>query len=147
MPPPPSPFWKCPQNPSPLDWGLGMAMRIYLPMRIDADICFIRHISDIARYMRLIFRKSILSASAWPSLILTILHGRRFVLDLSSWFLINISYILKGARPSWRPRLALRKKSCSLPETSDSSADVLGSSLDPINTQLYNVILFFCYLC
>ena len=30
-----------------------------------------------------------------------------------------------AARPSWRPRLALRKKSCSLPETSDSSADVL----------------------
>ena len=74
-------------------------------------------------------------------------HERRFVLDLSSWFLINISCILKGARPSWRPRLALRKKSCSLPETSDSSADVLGSSLDPINTQLYNVVLFFCYLC
>ena len=32
----------------------------------------IRHISDIARYMRRIFRLCILSASAWPSLILTL---------------------------------------------------------------------------
>ena len=44
-------------------------MRIYLPMRINADICIIRHMSDIARYMRRIFRIGILSASAWPSLI------------------------------------------------------------------------------
>ena len=51
---------------------LGMAMRIYLPMRIDADIRIIRHMSDIARYMRRIFRIGILSASAWPSLISTI---------------------------------------------------------------------------
>ena len=42
-------------------WELGMAMRIYLPMRINADIRIIRHMSDIARYMRI-------SASAWPSL-------------------------------------------------------------------------------
>ena len=40
---------------------LGMAMLIYLPMRINADIRIIRHMSDIARYMRI-------SASAWPSL-------------------------------------------------------------------------------
>ena len=33
-----------------------MAMRIYLTMRIDADIRIIRHMSDIARYMRRIFR-------------------------------------------------------------------------------------------
>ena len=48
---------------------LGMAMRIYLPMRIVADICIIRHMSDIARYMRRIFRIGILSASACPSLV------------------------------------------------------------------------------
>ena len=48
---------------------LGMAMRIYLPMRIDVDIRIIWHMSDIARYMPHIFRIGILSASAWPSLI------------------------------------------------------------------------------
>ena len=42
-------------------------MRIYLPMRIDADIRIIRHMSDIARYMRLIFWIGM--ASAWPSVI------------------------------------------------------------------------------
>ena len=46
---------------------LGLAMRIYLPMRIDADIRIIRHMSDIARYMRLIFWIGM--ASAWPSVI------------------------------------------------------------------------------
>ena len=35
-------------------------------MRIDADIHIIRHMSDIARYMRHIFRIGILSASACP---------------------------------------------------------------------------------
>ena len=47
-------------------YPLGMAMRIYLPMRIDADIRIIRHMSDIARYMRILMR---ISASAWPSLV------------------------------------------------------------------------------
>ena len=50
---------------------LGMAMWIYLPMRINSDIRIIRHTSDIARYMRRIFRIGILmilSASAWPPL-------------------------------------------------------------------------------
>ena len=46
-------------------------MRIYMPMRIDADIRIIRHMSDIARYMRRIFQIGILSASAWPSLLPT----------------------------------------------------------------------------
>ena len=46
---------------------LGMAMLIYLPMRINADIRIIRHMSDIARYMRI-------SASAWPSLILIFMN-------------------------------------------------------------------------
>ena len=32
---------------------LGMAMLIYLPMRINADIRIIRHMSDIAQYMRI----------------------------------------------------------------------------------------------
>ena len=48
---------------------IGMSMWIYLPMRIDADIRIIRHMSDIAQYMRRIFRRGILSASAWPSLV------------------------------------------------------------------------------
>ena len=43
-----------------------MAMRIYLPIRIDADIRIIRHVSDIARYCRKLMR---ISASPWPSLI------------------------------------------------------------------------------
>ncbi len=34
--------------------ALGMAMRIYMLIRIDADICIIRHMSDIARNMRII---------------------------------------------------------------------------------------------
>ena len=41
-------------------------------LREVSAICIIRHMSDIARYMRRIFWIGILSASAWPSLISTI---------------------------------------------------------------------------
>ena len=40
---------------------IGMSMWIYLPMRINMDIRIIRHMSDIARYMRRIFQRGILS--------------------------------------------------------------------------------------
>ena len=59
-----------------VNWGysiipssVGLAMRIYLPMRSDADIRIIQHMSDIKRYMWRIFRIGLLSASAWPSLV------------------------------------------------------------------------------
>ena len=48
---------------------LGMAMLIYLPMRINADIRIIRHMSDIARYCRMMRKLMRIFASAWPSLI------------------------------------------------------------------------------
>ena len=37
---------------------LGMAMLIYLPMRINADIRIIQHMLEIARYMRILIRIS-----------------------------------------------------------------------------------------
>ena len=39
-------------------------MRIFLAMRIDAYVGYIRHMSDIARYCRIMR----VPASAWPSL-------------------------------------------------------------------------------
>ena len=60
---------------------IGMSMWIYLPMRINMDIRIIRHMSDIARYMRRIFRRGILSASAWPSLV----DKQCFVWIWTSW--------------------------------------------------------------
>ena len=46
-----------------------MTMRIYLPMRIDADIRIIRHMLDIAWYCRIMRNLMRISASAWPSLV------------------------------------------------------------------------------
>ena len=56
-----------------------MAMRIYLLMRVDADIRIIRHMSDIARYMRILMR---ISASAWPSLVPT---GSEEIITKINW--------------------------------------------------------------
>ena len=46
-----------------------MTMRIYLPMRIDADIRIIWHMLDIAWYCRIMRNLMRISASAWPSLV------------------------------------------------------------------------------
>ena len=53
---------------------LGMAMRIYLPMHIVADIHIIWHLSDIAQYCRIMQRLMRISASAWPSLVYTLVR-------------------------------------------------------------------------
>ena len=46
-----------------------MTMRIYLPMRIDADIRIIWHMLDIAWYCWIMRNLMRISASAWPSLV------------------------------------------------------------------------------
>ena len=66
---------------------------LYLPMRIDADIRIIRHMSDIARYMRIMRILMRISASAWPSLNSTQLLGQ-YVLKKN--FMFCITNIIKN---------------------------------------------------